>query len=131
MCALKQRSGEIQSVTPLVADHTSRCVHSLAWLLVKEDCVGMWRKIWKTIPTVSPRSAIFANQRRFRSLSLEHFTWEASFLMLISHHPLSYPDFNQTPAGQVSVAAVTESTRRKLTYQLNLDFADLHRCKFG
>lgn len=45
MCMLKQRSGEIQSVTPLVADHISRCVHSLAWLLVVEDCVGMWRKI--------------------------------------------------------------------------------------
>ena len=131
MCTLKENCWEIQSVTLMIADHTSRYVCILACLLFEEDHDGMWRKIWKTNPTVSPCSAIFANQSRFWSASLEHLIWEASLLMLLSHHPLSYPDLSQTLAGQVSVAAITKSTRRKLAYQLNLDFADLHRCKFG
>lgn len=101
VCMLKQKSREVQSMTPLVADHTSRCVHSLAWLLIEEDCDGMWRKIWKT------------DQSRSRFPSLEHLIWEASFLMLI-WDPFSYPDLSQSPVRWVSVVAVTKSTGESL-----------------
>lgn len=74
MIALKRAVG--QSVTPLVADPTSRSVHSLVWLLIEEDCDGLWRKVWKT------------DHSRSWSPSLEHHTWEVSFLVLTSHPPL-------------------------------------------
>lgn len=127
---------EMQSVILPVADPTSRCVHSLAWLLWKlcpclkktaMDRVGGLGRL--RVPVVRPCMAVFANQSWPGSLSLQHFPWGAGFLMLMSYPPLSR--FRPGPSEAGWCSCHYKVHQGKLTHQLNLDFANLRGCKFG